>query len=124
MCLLVLTVRAEINTEAFLDALAMKETGTGWNGKPGPCGELSRWQVTERTWKQETALPFDRARDAGTARAVVLLHMERLRRQIEGSGHVATPERLATCWHFGASHAGKPSEWGREVANLYEDLCR
>jgi hypothetical protein len=33
-----------------------------------------------------------------------------------------TPERVATAWHFGLSHADRRSDWGAEVANLYCDL--
>lgn len=124
MCLLVLTARAEFNTEAFLQALAMKETGTGWNGEPGPCGELSKWQITATTWRQEMDVPFAAARNEQIARACALRHLARLRAQITAVGHDATPERLATCWHYGASHKRKPSVWGREVANLYESLTR
>lgn len=118
--LLVLTARAEFNSEAFLEALAMKETGIGWNGEPGLYGELSKWQIMPVVWRQEMgAEPFVEARNGKRARVCTLKHLARLRQRTGDN-----VERLATCWHFGASHAGKSSVWGQEVANVYEDLCR
>ena len=118
--LLALSARAEFNTERFLEALAMKETGLAWNGQPGPCGELSKWQITERTWYEEMgAVPFCAAYDGEWARKCTLARLLRIR------GYVGdNPERIATCWHFGLSHRGTPSVWGQEVANLYGELAK
>ena len=117
------TVQQQIvvsHTEAFLEALAMKETGMGWDGRPGPCGELSKWQITEEAWHEEMpGVPFDRARDGDRARECVLKRLERFRRH-----GVTTVEGLATCWHFGLSHRRAPSSWGQEVANLYGELSK
>lgn len=113
-----LTARAEINTEAFLEALAMKETGMGWNGEPGPCGELSKWQIMPSAWRDEMGdEPFARARDGDRARVCVLRRIARFRARVGDN-----PERIATCWHYGPRHRSSASVWGQEVANLYESL--
>lgn len=101
------------------DALAQKETGAGWDGRPGPKGELSRYQITEIVWRQHSTEPFAQARIESKARDVALAHLEWLAAQIRRAGQRVTVERLATCWHFGASHARRSSAWGTEVANLY-----
>lgn len=132
---------SSFENEAFLEALAMKETGMGWDGQAGPCGELSKWQITKRVWWQALNLPMVRkilaeenaefvlsipfevaAKNGHLARMVTEIHLIWLSDRIRAAGQDVTAERLATCWHFGASHARKPSEWGQDVANLYETL--
>jgi hypothetical protein len=130
--LLAFVVRAEterqpivIHTEAFLESLAMKETGLGWNGEPGPCGELSKWQITESAWYEEMIYePFACASQSERARVCVLKRIGRIRRVLDEHGIPATAERIATCWHYGLSHRGAPSAWGQEVANVYDSLSR
>lgn len=113
----------EFSPEKFLEALAMKETGQGWDGKPGPCGELSRWQITSTVWAEEMpGVPFSEAYNDERARECALKHLARLRKQIIAAGHRPTPERLATCWHYGASHRWVASRWGQEVENVYHVL--
>jgi len=115
-------LRAEIDVPRMLDVLAMKETGTHWRGQRGPVGELSAWQITEPVWREHMApRPFDDARDPALARECAVKRIHWLIRQIERRGEVATPERVATCWHFGPGHARRASAWGTEVANLYEE---
>lgn len=105
------------------DALAQKETGLRWDGRPGRFGELSRWQITPAVWVQHSPEPFETAaRDEAKARAVALKHLAWLRAQLVRRGVEPTAERLATCWHFGLGHARRASVWGQEVANLYEVL--
>lgn len=108
-----------IDADRLAEALAQKETGTGWNGRPGAAGELSRWQITPVVWRQHSREPFAEARDPAKARVVALRHLEWLADQITRAGQRVTVERLATCWHFGASRARRASVWGTEVANLY-----
>lgn len=116
--LLVLTAQAEINTHALLDVIAAKETGTGWDGRPGLCGELSRWQITEGVWRDRMGgEPFENARIVHRAQICALRHIAWLRRYTGDN-----VERLATCWHYGHTHRNRPSAWGQEVANLYESL--
>ena len=116
---------AEFRTEIFLESLAMKETGLGWNGKPGPCGELSRWQIMPAVWHQHMgAMPFEHARDVKLARLCALRHIEWLSERITATGMKPTPERVATCWHYGHTHRRRASAWGQEVANLYEIFSR
>lgn len=128
LALFALTVAAhaaEFKPAIFLEALAQKETGVHWNGEPGPCGELSRWQLMPAVWRQHMGdEPFENARVESKARLCVLLHLYWLFHRIESAGVEATPERLATCWHYGHTHRRSSSEWGREVANLYEALSR
>ena len=115
-------LRAEIDVARMVDVLAMKETGVRWAGQPGPTGELSAWQITEPVWRQHMApRQFGEARDPVLARACAVKHVRWLIAQIERRGQVATPERVATCWHFGPGHARRPSRWGTDVANLYQD---
>src|SRR4051812_25105289 len=107
LALIALTVAAhaaEFRTGIFLEALAQKETGLAWNGKPGPCGELSRWQIMPAVWAQHMAgEPFRRANYEARARLCAQLHVEWLTARITAAGVDTTPERIATCWHFGAS---------------------
>lgn len=112
--------RAETDLARLADALAHKETGLGWSGRPGRVGELSRYQLTRICWAQHSREPFDiAARDEAKARAVALAHLAWLRSQLAARGIAATPERLATVWHSGLRHARRSSEWGQQVANLY-----
>lgn len=103
------------------EALAQKETGVKWDGRPGRFGELSRWQITRAVWVQHSTESFAvAARDEPKARSVALKHLAWLRGQLLRRGIEPTAERLATCWHFGLGHARRASVWGQEVANLYE----
>jgi len=116
-------LRAEIDVTRMVDVLAMKETGTRWGGQLGPVGELSAWQITAPVWREFMApRPFEEARDPALARDCAMKHVRWLITQIERRGQVATPERVATCWHFGPGHARQASRWGTEVANLYDDV--
>jgi hypothetical protein len=116
-------LRAEIDVGREIDALAMKETGLRWDGRPGLCGELSAWQITEKVWRQHMApAPFSDAREPALARVCALRHVRWLIAQIERRGLAVTPQCVATAWHFGLSRAARSTEWGLEVANLYNDL--
>ena len=114
---------AELDVPCFVDVLPLKETGLRWDGRPGLCGELSAWQITETVWRQHMApAPFSDAREPALARVCALRHVRWLVAQIERRGLVVTPQRVATAWHFGLSRAARSTEWGLEVANLYNDL--
>ncbi len=118
-----LHLQAEIDVGRFLQAIAIKETGSGWNGVPGPCGELSRWQIIQAVWRQHMgSLPFSAARDPALARTCAQRHIRWLIAGIERRRLIATPQRVATAWHYGLSRAGQRTRWGMEVANLYNDL--
>jgi hypothetical protein len=115
---------AELDTDKFLEALALKETGLTPDAV-GPRGELSRWQIMPVVWHQHMqGEPFRRAKYEARARLCAVRHLAWLRARIVAAGHEPTPERLATCWHYGASHRRRPSVWGQEVANLYEALTK
>ena len=115
-------LRAQVDVERMVDVLAMKETGTSWSGRVGPQGELSAWQITEPVWREHMApRPFAEARDPALARDCAVRRIRWLIAQIERRGQAATPERVATCWHFGPGHARRPSQFGADVANLYEE---
>lgn len=105
----------------LLESIAQKEVGGIWDGRPGPCGELSRYQISFAVWIQHSREPFAEARNEAKARAVALKHLAWLRAQIAARHQGPSVERIATCWHFGAGHAGRKSEWGELVANLYRD---
>jgi hypothetical protein len=114
---------SEVDIDRLADMLVLKEVGIYWNGLPGPSGELSRFQLTEPTWRQHMApLPFSKARDPVLARTCAIKHLHWLVEQIQRRGLAVTPQRVATCWHFGLRHADRSSQWGLEVANLYHDL--
>ena len=113
-----------IDTDRLLEALAQKETGARWDGRPGPVGELSRWQITPVVWAQHSREPFaDAARVESKARAVALAHLEWLGGRLVAAHVAVTVERLATTWHFGASYARRRTSWGTEVSNLYGALA-
>ena len=117
--------RAEVDVPRLVDALGMKETGLRWDGQPGPAGEMSAWQITEGVWRQHMApRPFSDARDPALARECALKHVRWLIAQIQRRGLAVTPQRVATAWHFGISHAARRTTWGMEVANLYFDITR
>jgi hypothetical protein len=117
--------RADLDVPRMVDALGMKETGLRWDGQPGPVGELSAYQLTERVWRQQMApRPFSEARDPALARACAVKHVRWLIAQIQGRGLIITPQRVATCWHYGITWAGRRTEWGMEAANLYSDITR
>jgi hypothetical protein len=128
LALIALTVAAhaaEFRTGIFLESLAMKETGAGWSGRPGPCGELSRWQIMPSVWAQHMGdIPFERAADEELARVCALRHIAWLCERITAASIKPTPERVATCWHYGHTHRRRASTWGQEVANLYELFSR
>ncbi len=114
-------VQANFDREA--EALAQKETGLRWDGRPGKFGELSRWQITPAVWAQHSSEPFETAaRVEAKAHAVALKHLAWLTAQLVKAGIDPTAERLATCWHYGLSRKQRGSVWGQEVANLYEVL--
>lgn len=114
----------EIDTNRLLEALAQKETGAAWNGRPGPFGELSRWQITPVVWAQHSREPFAiAARNEAKARAVAIAHLEWLRDRLVAARVPVTVERLATTWHFGATYARRRTSWGTEVSNLYGALA-
>jgi hypothetical protein len=116
-------LRAQVDVEHMADVLPLKEVGLGWNGQPGPAGELSDWQITRGVWDYHMApAPFSQARNPAQARACAVKHIKWLAQQIERRGLAVTPQRVATCWHYGLSHAARRSQWGLEVANLYHDL--
>ncbi len=117
------TSRAEIDVPRLVDALGMKETGLRWDGNPGPAGELSAYQITERVWRQHMApRPFSHARDPALARVCAVKHVAWIVTQLRRRGLAVTPARVATVWHYGLSHAARRTQWGIEVANLYHDL--
>jgi hypothetical protein len=113
-----------VHPAPLLEALAMKETGQKWDGQPGPRGELSRYQITEEVWKMHSSEPFSEARNESKARAVALSHLNWLAAVLIRHGINVTAERLATCWHYGASYFRRWTTWGQEVANLYEEATR
>lgn len=118
-----LCLRAEIDISRFLEAIAFKETGTGWDGRPGPSGELSRYQITETVWRQHMGtLPFAAARDPVMARTCAQRHIRWLIAGIDRRSLAVTPQRVATVWHYGLSRARRQTQWGLELANLYSDL--
>lgn len=123
LCASVVRSPAAIDVNRLVDALGMKETGFCWDGQPGPCGELSAWQITEGVWRDRMApRPFSQARDPVRARECAVKHVYWIIAQLEHRGLNVTPARVATAWHFGLSHAGRRTQWGCEVANLYHDL--
>jgi hypothetical protein len=126
-CLCVLGVNARaaeaVDVNHMVDVLCMKETPKGWDGTPGPCGELGRPQLTEGVWNDRMApRPFSQARDPVLARECAVRHVRWIIEQIRRRGLPVTPARVATVWHFGISHAGRRTQWGLEVAALYNDL--
>lgn len=110
-----------IDYPRLADAIAHKETGLGWDGRYGPTGELSRYQITRGVWEQHSREPFSECRNEAKARAVALLHLQWLASMIERVGVEVTPERLATTWHYGWTHRRTASEWGRMVEGLYNE---
>jgi hypothetical protein len=117
------TSAADLDVGRMADALGMKETGLQWDGQPGPAGELSAYQITAGVWSQHMRpLHFSQARNPELARLCAVRHLRWLIQQIGARGLSITPQRVATAWHYGLSRARGRTQWGLEVANLYNDL--
>lgn len=112
----------------LLDAIAEVESGCE-DAAIGSAGERSRYQLTEAVWRAHSTRPFRVATDDTThARAVALVHLQWLSRQLEKRGLVPTPYCLAIAWNggLGALHRPRPSvrDYARRVENLLHERTR
>lgn len=120
LCLAATTAAAPLDIQRFLNALAQVETGARWDGRPGPAGELSAWQIRKETWRQHTGAPFRlAATNAALAEVIAIEHITWLELELGRRGLPVTPAAVATCWNGGLGRAGQWSDFGQRVENLY-----
>ena len=115
---------APFDAPVLVDSLQQMETPRGWDGRPGPAGELGHWQLTAAVWRQHMpGIPFAKARQPRYARACALKHVRWLAEQIERHGYPPTPACVATAWTIGLTgflrRHGRTTDFGRRTANLY-----
>jgi hypothetical protein len=125
--LLAVTARGGVDPEAQVEALRQIETPHGWDGRPGPAGELGEWQITAAVWRQHMpGMPFAKARQHRHARACALKHVRWLVAQLDRHGYEPTPARVATAWNIGLTaflrRHGRVTDFGQRTANLYASL--
>lgn len=114
-----------INT--LLLALALVESNNN-DYAVGSSGERSRYQITERVWKQHTKYDFKKwAHQKGTARTVAICHVKWLQAHVPKCYH-DDPYYLALCWRYGRSGASKrywhyhQNSYAQRVANIYHAI--
>jgi hypothetical protein len=124
---------ADLQRTAFLNGIALLETGTIDVGRPcakiGRRGERSAWQISPEVWREYCEAPFTRASSDGRLAAMVAAaHLEWLRLSLEGKGRPATPYNLALAWNagLGAVLTGKAPpgahDYAARAVALYEAL--
>ena len=130
LCLTAAAAAAEtLDLQRFLNALAAVETGVRWDGRPGPAGELSAWQIRKETWRQHTCAPFHlAATNPALAEVIAIEHITWLELELGRRGLPVTPAAVATCWNGGLGRAGQWTDFGQRVENLYRaaspSLCQ
>jgi hypothetical protein len=110
--------------DRLLAAIAQRETPGGWNGRAGPAGELSAWQITPAVWRQHMgAQPLRDAWNILDARECARRHLAWLDTALRRHGYTPTPERLALAWNLGLTgalrRALQPTPYAEHVGNIY-----
>jgi hypothetical protein len=114
--------------DRLLAAIAERETPGGWNGRAGPAGELSAWQITPAVWRQHMgSQPLRDAWNVQDARECAQRHLRWLAAGLRRHGYEPTPERLALAWNLGLSGALRrglrPNTYATHVGNLYRNTA-
>ena len=111
--------------DRLLVAIAQVESGDRPN-LIGKNGERSRWQITREVWKEETGLPFDRAKFDAYAYPVARAHLIALKWRLNESHVPITVKNLALAWNGGATAAilgkmanAKARDYAERVERLY-----
>jgi hypothetical protein len=110
--------------DRLLAAISARETPGGWDGRSGPAGEVSQWQITPAVWRQHMgAQPLRDAWNVQDARICAERHLAWLDAGLRRHGYEPTPERLALAWNLGLSGAlqrgCRPHAYARQVGNIY-----
>lgn len=85
-------------------------------------------QFTERTWREETRLPYSYAKQRNTAFAVAGTRLRRYAKRLEDQGIEPTAYLLGSIWNKGFTGALRLREknqkcsYGERVHNLFEHL--
>jgi soluble lytic murein transglycosylase-like protein len=113
-----ITVKADIDKEAFLNAIKLVESG-GSDLAIGRNGERGSFQFSKNTWKMHSKQNHKCAHDPKHSLIVAFYHLEWLISRVGDD-----PIKLAIAWNGGSGAVSKPTkrqkEYARRVQNLYE----
>jgi hypothetical protein len=85
-------------------------------------------QFTERTWREETRLPYSYAKQRGAAYAVAGTRLRQYAKRLEDKGIEPTAYLLGSIWNKGFTGALRLREknqkcpYGERVHNLFEEI--
>lgn len=106
--------------------LAIREVETGLAGhprRPGGHGERGPYQFTRATWIRFSSRPFSDAYQAWPSFVAAYRYVDHIAAVLKAHGQPITVFHIAALWNFGEHHsANGPSDYGRRVSNLYNDL--
>lgn len=119
-----LPATAALDEDRLLATIAEIECPGGWDGRTGPAGEASVWQITPRVWRQHMGTqPFRDAWNVLDAERCARLHLRWLAAGLQRHGYTPTPARLALAWNLGLTGAlrreARLTDYARRAANLY-----
>lgn len=108
----------------MLAVIAEIECPGGWNGRAGPAGEVSVWQITPRVWRQHMGRqPMADAWNVAEARECARRHLAWLAAGLDRAGYAVTPARLGLAWNLGLTGAlrreARLTDYARRTGNLY-----
>lgn len=108
----------------LLQVIAQIECPGGWDGRQGPAGEASAWQITPAVWRENMGdQPFTDAWNVVDARECASRHLRRLAAGLRRHGYEPTPARLALAWNVGLTGAIRRelrlTDYARRTFNLY-----
>lgn len=114
-----------VNVPHLISAIAAVEnTPVG----TGPCGEISRYQITKGVWDAHSDLEWtDENGQTDEADRVAIAHVHWIRARLMRLGLQDTPHDIALVWKAGYGHCLakriRPEDraYARRVANVYEE---
>lgn len=113
------TARADLNKEAFLNAIRQVESG-GDDMAIGHNGERGAYQFNKATWQMHTKEGHRAAHDPNWALTIAFSHLDWLIARVG-----TDPAKLAIAWNGGVGAVKRPTkkhkDYARRVKNLYEE---
>ena len=118
-------VEPDCDVSKLLQAIAAKEGQA--QDAIGPNGERSIYGITKAVWMQHMPyLPFEYCTEQPfLARICATKHINLCANELAKAGYPPSVYCIAAAWHSGLkgyialAKAGRESEYGRDVANLY-----
>ncbi len=122
--LLVASPAMAFDEARLLAVIAQVECPGGWDGRQGPAGEASAWQITPAVWRQHMGdQPFSDAWNVADAFICVQRHLHWLAAGLRRHGYEPTPGNMALAWNVGLTGALRRSarlnDYARRTQNLY-----